>query len=61
MMRYCLFILLLVSSAVSAATVTPKNGVELLFVNGTKVEDKRKLFDVDNGPLQLVVKYSKKL
>lgn len=61
MMRYCLFILLLASSAVSAANVTPKNGVELLFVNGTKVEDKRKSFDVDNGPLQLVVKYSKKL
>jgi uncharacterized protein YccT (UPF0319 family) len=61
MKRYCLFVALLVSSAVSAATITPQNGVELLFVNGAKVENKRESFDVENGPLQLIVKYSKKL
>lgn len=49
MKRYCLFVALLVSSAVSAATITPQNGVELLFVNGAKVENKRESFDVDNA------------
>lgn len=51
----------LMSFGVSAGMLEPQSNVELLFVDGEQNQEKRQSVSVDEGPTQLVVKYSKKL
>lgn len=46
-------------SSVQAATLTPATGVEILFVNGVKNEEKREAVDVDASKVQLLLRYNK--
>ncbi|MCE4934158.1 DUF2057 domain-containing protein [Aliivibrio fischeri] len=48
-------------SSVQAATLTPKKGVEILFVNGIKTDEKRETIEVEAIPTQLLLRYNQKL
>lgn len=48
-------------SSVQAATLTPATGVEILFVNGIKNEEKREAVDVDASKVQLLLRYNKQV
>ena len=52
---------LMLISSTQAATLTPKKGVEILFVNGIKTEEKRETIEVDAINTQLVLRYSQKV
>ncbi|RYU47414.1 DUF2057 domain-containing protein [Aliivibrio finisterrensis] len=52
---------LVLASSTQAATLTPKKGVEILFVNGVKTEEKRETMKVDAINTQLVLRYSQKV
>ncbi|WP_122035320.1 DUF2057 domain-containing protein [Aliivibrio sp. EL58] len=52
---------LMLASSTQAATLTPKKGVEILFVNGIKTEKKRDTIEVDAINTQLVLRYSQKV
>ncbi|NOH79539.1 DUF2057 domain-containing protein [Vibrio sp. RE86] len=61
MKRHLTLLAMLVTGSASAASIEPQAGVEVLFIDGVKVEDKREVSDIQTGPVQLVVKYTKKL
>lgn len=61
MKRHLSLLAALFASSASAATIEPSNGVEILLIDGVKVEDTRDTATVEAGPVQLVVRYSKKL
>ncbi|KAB2826635.1 DUF2057 domain-containing protein [Aliivibrio finisterrensis] len=52
---------LMLASSTQAATLTPKKGVEILFVNGIKTEEKRDTIEVDAINTQLVLRYNQKV
>lgn len=52
---------LVLASSTQAATLTPKKGVEILFVNGVKTEEKRETIEVDAINTQLVLRYNQKV
>ncbi|MEF1173261.1 DUF2057 domain-containing protein [Vibrio sinaloensis] len=54
-------VLLLISGGLQAASIEPRNGVNLLYIDGEKVEEKRELNDIDLGETQVVLNYNKKL
>ncbi|KGY09558.1 DUF2057 domain-containing protein [Vibrio sinaloensis] len=54
-------LLLLISGGLQAASIEPKNGINLLFIDGVKVEEKRELNNIDLGETQVVLNYNKKL
>lgn len=49
------------ASSLQAATITPKDGVEILFINGVEVEEQRDKQQIDADKTQLLIKYNKKL
>ncbi|MFM2589542.1 DUF2057 family protein [Vibrio sp. TBV020] len=61
MKRHLSLLPLLIASTAMAGTLEPKEGIELLFIDGVKVEEKRDVANIPAGPVQLVVKYNKKL
>lgn len=63
MKKSVITVLLAASSAfgVSAATLTPMNGVSLLYVNGQEAESKIRSNDVESGTTQVVVRMDKKV
>lgn len=48
-------------SSVQAATLIPATGVEILFVNGVKNEEKREAVNVDASKVQLLLRYNKQV
>lgn len=52
----CLF-----AGVASATSIVPNNNIEILFVDGQKVEEKREAVNVSAGNIQLVLRYSKSL
>lgn len=52
---------LLFASSLQAATITPKKGIEILFVDGVKVEEKREKITLDAKTTQLMLRYSKQV
>ncbi|RTZ15653.1 DUF2057 domain-containing protein [Vibrio aquaticus] len=61
MKRYLSLVTMLFVTSATAATIEPKNDLEILFIDGVKVEEKRESVDIQPGLVQLVVKYTKKL
>ncbi len=63
MKKSVITVLLAASSAfaASAATLTPMNGVSLLYVNGQEAESKIRSNDVESGTTQVVVRMDKKV
>ncbi|MGR5503251.1 DUF2057 family protein [Vibrio sp. DNB22_10_4] len=63
MKKSVITILLAASSAfaASAATLTPMNGVSLLYVNGQESESKIRSNDVESGTTQVVIRMDKKV
>ena len=61
MKRHLSLFAVLFASSASAAVIEPSNGVEILLIDGVKVEETRDAATVEAGPVQLVVRYSKKL
>ncbi|WP_112478178.1 DUF2057 family protein [Vibrio variabilis] len=63
MKKSVITVLLAASSAfaASAATLTPMNGVSLLYVNGQESESKIRSNDVESGTTQVVVRMDKKV
>lgn len=55
------FLSLMLASSTQAATLTPKKGVEILFVNGIKTEEKRDTIEVDAINTQLVLRYNQQV
>ncbi|MGX1924683.1 YccT family protein [Vibrio sp. NH-7] len=54
-------IMMLLTASVNAASLEPKKGTNFLFLNGVELDDKREVVDIQSGPIQIIVKYSKKL
>lgn len=54
-------ILLLAAGSVNAASLEPKRGVNLLYIDGVEVKDKRELSQIEPGKAQVVLNYNKKL
>lgn len=61
MKRHLSLLTMLLTSSAMAGTIEPMEGIELLFVDGVKVEEKREIADIPTGQVQLVVKYNEKL
>lgn len=49
----------LLSAVSHAAVVSPQSGIEILFIDGVKTEDKRDAVELPKGQVQLVIKYNK--
>lgn len=61
MKRHLSLLAMLASASTTAAMIEPQGDIEILFVDGVKVEEKREAAEIQQGPVQLVVKYTKKL
>ncbi|MDD9157491.1 DUF2057 family protein [Aliivibrio sp. S4TY2] len=48
-------------SAVQAATLIPSTGIEVLFINGVKNEEKREIVNVEATTVQLLLRYNEKV
>ncbi|KHD24824.1 hypothetical protein NM09_11755 [Vibrio caribbeanicus] len=53
--------MLLVSNCLYAATLMPKKGTSILFIDGVKVEEKRDKNTIEPGRVQVVIDYNQKL
>lgn len=54
-------LLLLISGSLHAASIEPKSGVNLLYIDGVEVEEKRDLNQIEPGKVQVVLNYNEKL
>ncbi|MGD8170196.1 DUF2057 family protein [Vibrio sp. TRT 21S02] len=54
-------LLLLISGSLHAASLEPKNGVNLLYIGGAEVEEHRDINKIEPGKIQVILNYNKKL